>query len=368
MGLVQRIDLPPPEHIAEALDAMVTPLRHHRPKAVLLIGYEESEGDSRAMLDSMASACRTRGISVADRLVVRGGRWFGLDCTQSCCPPQGLPLPAPSSVPAVAEFVWREMSPLSARSDLADLLKPSRPLRSRAVSLLAQEWFEGRRKAEDAGNSELFSCRATELALWALVLCDRDDAVPIAGIPMRDLATLAVSLSDVDLRDALIAWLCPGTLSQDLVEPVLVAQLSAALNGLQRTAGDSHAGSRQPLVGGGEAQAGGSSVAADALVAAEARVAPEAQDAADAQDALDVAQVIGRQRIERRLCELSAALPDVWAVSTLTVLASFTWWRGDGALTRVALDRALGLDPHYRLAQLLEQMVDLAIRPEAASA
>jgi len=37
-------------------------------------------------------------------------------------------------------------------------------------------------------------------------------------------------------------------------------------------------------------------------------------------------------------------------------------------LTRIALDRALRVDPHYRLAQLLERMVDLAIRPERASA
>jgi hypothetical protein len=130
-----------------------------------------------------------------------------------------------------------------------------------------------------------------------------------------------VSLTDVDLRDGLIAWLCPGTLSVDLIDPILFAQMNRAL--------------------------------------------PE-QWFAD--DVCGMGQVIGRQRIERRLCELSAALPDRWAVSTLTLLAAFTWWRGDGALTRVALDRALRVDPHYRLAQLLERMVDLAIRPERASA
>ena len=133
---------------------------------------------------------------------------------------------------------------------------------------------------------------------------------------------LAVSLTDVDLRDGLIAWLCPGTLPQDLIDPLLFVQMSRALPEPPWLAGD---------VG-------------------------------------DMEQVIGQQRIERRLCELCAALPDVWAVPTLTVLASFTWWRGDGALTRIALDRALRVDPHYRLAQLLERMVDLAIRPERASA
>jgi hypothetical protein len=342
MGLVQRIDLPPTEQLADAVAAMVRPLRQHRPQAVLLVGFEENEGDSRAMLDSMASSCRARGIKVAARMVVRGGRWFDLDCNQGCCPPEGLPLPAPSSVPAVAEFVWREISPLSARSALADLLEPSKPLRNRAVSLLAEEWRDRRREAEDAGESGLTEFRAGELAVWASVLCGRDDAAPITGLPSKDLAMLAVSLTDVEMRDALIAWLCPGTLAKDLIDPLLAAQLRLALSEPQAGTAEGPAGSIDPQAGATESQ--------------------------PAVDALDVAQAIGRQRIERRLCELSAALPEAWSVSTLTVLASFTWWRGDGALTRVALDRALRLDPHYRLAQLLEKMVDLAIRPEAASA
>ena len=140
--------------------------------------------------------------------------------------------------------------------------------------------------------------------------------------PPEDLAVLAVSLTDVALRDGLIAWLCPGTMPQELIDPGLLVLLSRALPdplSLQRNRGD-------------------------------------------------VQQVIGLQRIERRLCELCAALPDVWAVSALTVLASFAWWRGDGALTRIALERALRVDPQYRLARLLERMVDLAIRPEMASA
>jgi len=132
----------------------------------------------------------------------------------------------------------------------------------------------------------------------------------------------------VDLRDGLIAWLCPGTLPRDLIDPVLFTQMSRALP-------------QPPWLRG---------------------------DLGCVGDVEDSTQIIGRQRIERRLCELGAVLPDAWAVGTLTVLASFTWWRGDGALTRVALDRALRIEPGYRLAQLLERMVDLAIRPERASA
>jgi len=327
IGLVQRIDLPPPEDVGVAVAAMMGPLRRDHPRAVLLIGFEEREAESRAILDDMAGACRSDGIEVADRMVVRGGRWFDLDCIQGCCPPEGLQLPAPSEVPAVAEFVGREICPLPDRSALADLVEPSSQLLSLAVSPLADERLKLRLAATDAAQSELITremelhgFRGQELALWSRVLCEQDDAEPLQAFPLQDLAGLAASLTDVDLRDGLIAWLCPGTLPENLIDPILFVQIGRALPA-------------PAWLGGG---------------------------------AGDREQVIGQQRIERRLCELCAALPDPWAVSALTVLASFTWWRGDGALTRVALDRALRVDPHYRLAQLLERMLDLAIRPQSA--
>lgn len=345
VGLVQRIDLPPPAQVGDAVDAMIAPLLQDAPQSVLLIGFEEHDGESRAMLDEMDDACRAHGVKVADRMVVRDGRWFDLDCGQTCCPPQGLPLPAPSEVPAVAEFVGREICPLPDRSALADLLEPNSPLLGRAVSRLAQEWLLLRHEATGTGQAEFSSVqpelvnadpellpadrelqdlRASELAVWSRVLCDEDDAEPIRELPPQELAMLAASLTDLDLRDGLIAWLCPGTLSLDLLDPVLSLQMSRALS--------------EPWVRG------------------------------DVEGVRGTEQVIRLQRFERRLCELSAALPDGWAVPTLTVLASFSWWRGDGALTRIALDRALRVDPGYRLAQLLERMVDLAIRPERASA
>jgi hypothetical protein len=324
MGLVQRIDLPPPEHVGDAVAAMISPLRQDNPRAVLLIGFEERDGESRAMLDELKSACRAEGVEVADRMVVRGGRWFSPDCHRSCCPPEGVELPAPSEVPAVAEFVGREICPLPDRSALAERLEPIRPTLGRVVSALADGCLARRLAATNAGEDEdeLDECRASELAVWSMVLSNDDNAQPIQALSSKDLAVLAVSLTDVDLRDGLIAWLCPGTMPRQLIGPRLLVLLSRALP--------------DPLW-----------------------LDP---------DIGDVQQVIGLQRIERRLGEFCAALPDAWAVSALTVLASFAWWRGDGALTRIALERALRVDPHYRLARLLERMVDLAIRPERASA
>jgi hypothetical protein len=364
MGLVQRIDLPPPEHVRDAVGAMIGPLRQDNPLGVLLIGFEEHEGESRAMLDEMDHACEDNEIWVNDRMVVRDGRWFDLDCTKSCCPPEGRELPTPSEVPAVAEFVGRGICPLPDRSALADRVEIRSPWLSAAVSTLAAEWLELRREATDAdekvakehgdavpgtggaltlpeiglrqpelelgdaevelayAETELHACRASELAVWSLVFSDEDDAEPIHALPPQDLAMLAVSLTDVDLRDGLIAWLCPGTLPPELIDRRLFDQMRAALP--------------EPVWLEGNRG--------------------------------DVEQVLALQRVEHRLCELSAALPDDRAVPALTLLAAFTWWRGDGALTRIALDRALRVDPYYRLAQLLERMVDLAIRPERSIA
>ena len=218
MGLVQRIDLPPPEHVRDAVAAMIGPLMQDKPHGVLLVGFEEGEGESRLMLEEMADLCELSGVPVSSSLVVRAGRWSYLDCFGSCCPPERRELPSPSEVPAVAEFVGRGICPLPNRSALADRVEISRPQRSRTVSTLSAEWLDLREVATDVdgnasqGDCELHECRASELAVWARVICDEDDAEPIELLPPQDLAMLAVSLTDVDLRDGLIAWLCPGTL------------------------------------------------------------------------------------------------------------------------------------------------------------
>jgi hypothetical protein len=192
---------------------------------------------------------------------------------------------------------------------------------SSELSALADERMALRLRVTGAGAGELDDCRANELGVWARVLLGKDGR-DAQALPSRDLAILAVSLTDVELRDALIAWLCPGSLARGLIDPMLLTQITEAF-------GDSSRWERKP---------------------------PDTDD------------VMALERIERKMCEVCAGLPDPWAAPALTVLATFTWWRGDGAMTRVALARALRIEPQYRLAELLEAMVDLAIRPESASA
>ena len=54
-----------------------------------------------------------------------------------------------------------------------------------------------------------------------------------------------------------------------------------------------------------------------------------------------------------RLAMVCRAAPPELSPGPFTLLAHVVWWQGDGALARTALDRALEVDPDYRLATLL---------------
>ena len=51
------------------------------------------------------------------------------------------------------------------------------------------------------------------------------------------------------------------------------------------------------------------------------------------------------------------------AVPPLTLLGMHAWAQGNGALALVAAERALAIDPRYRLAKLLDQTLYLGVRP-----
>lgn len=338
VGLVQRLDLPPPEHVDEAVGALLPALVREEPDAVLLVGYEPERDASGVVLDTLAEAVRVLGISVLDRLVVRDGRWFARDCDGDCCPAEGTPLPEPADTPAVADFVGLEMVPLADREQLAAQLIPNdqvcREVASALAAMAAGAPAEGPAPGgpapgglalqqsldEDSPGLSMAVRRLRWLSLWAVV-CDVSAArPPVEGLSPEEVAALVQSLRDVQVRDGLIAWICPGTLPLDALDEDLLDQLRSTL---PEPAWSQHAPTRDSVVGG--------------------------------------------RRLLSRLAWLCRASPRHEAAPMLTTLASFTWWLGDGALTRAALDRALDCEPDYRLARLLERMVELAIRPRLSA-
>ena len=72
-----------------------------------------------------------------------------------------------------------------------------------------------------------------------------------------------------------------------------------------------------------------------------------------------------RDDLLHRLLELCRSVPDECpheAAAVCTVTAHVAWVGGDGAIARAAVDRAVRLAPDYRLARLLEGLVDAGLR------
>jgi hypothetical protein len=305
LGLTQRLDLPRPQDAHDVAQALLPTLAGENPDSVILVGYEDHLDDSLPALEALTQALHSHAVQVHDRLVVRDGRWRSLDChSPSCCPPEGNTVPEPADVPGViSEFVSQGVAPHPDRESLARQVEPGPQ-----AAAVAEVMRSRQRARSRAGNSPAVP-RAELFAAWPRILNPE-----ASSISTEDAAMAADSLMDIELRDAMVAWLCPGTL--DLKE--LSQEVQRLLSGLQSALQREH---------------------------------------------LNPASTGAQNAIQDRLIRLCAMLPDDLAAPALSILASFVCWRGDGALARVALARALRCDPDYRLALLLQQMVDLAIRP-----
>ena len=135
----------------------------------------------------------------------------------------------------------------------------------------------------------------------AAVLAAWAKVMTSGALTAGEVRAAAASLTDTDFRDALVVHLCPSSVPREELSP---AQL-------------------------------------DLLGTLPALVVPGA---------------LGR------MVALCAALADDSAAPALTVLATYSWSVGDGALATMALGRALRVAPTYRLAELTMTMIELGIR------
>jgi len=215
-------------------------------------------------------------------------------------------VPEPADVPGiVAEFIGQGISPHPDREALAQQLEPGPDAVAVAKVLRSRQ----KAMAKVVGNQSV--TRVELFAAWPRILDpDQTDISP------EDAVLAAMSLRDIEIRDGLVAWLSPGTLNIN----ELSDETQELFCSLEQAWGEEHS---------------------------------------------DPTSIASQNAVQDRLVRLCAMLPDHVAAPALSVLASFVWWRGDGAMARIALARALRCDPGYRLAQLLQQMVDLAIRPVA---
>ncbi len=185
------------------------------------------------------------------------------------------------------------------------------------------------------------SCSATEfmveesLVAWGGLL--RGETVG-RGLEHWVPALVGV-LRDKAVRDALIAWICPGGQSLSRVDPALVDLMEVLLGPETRLAAGRRRGPPVRQVPREEALRLEAALAADW----------------DSVDAFRFAQT--------RLEELCRLTPAVHAPPLLSVVASFAWTCGDGARARVAAELGLLLEPEDGLCRLVLDAVDRGVRP-----
>lgn len=345
IGLVARLDLCPPDEAPEAAAQLLPALRAESPNHVVLIGYEEAPGESAALCDTLVEVLAEQDVEVRDRLVVRGDRWYAASSAGGH--DEGSRLLGDADVPGVATYVGLGKAVLPDRDALAALVKPGEddPVLSEAIREFADalEWArEEARSVLSVGESgnvnDADLCRTVDAAVAAWVRLISGDR-PVDD-PHADLPALVGSLRDVGVRDCLIAWLCPGTLHSDDLDPWAVTAFAAEL------------GPFDELWPGAELH--------DIAPEVDWREGPAASPGLSA--------LPEKPEVQGTLEALCRAVPAEHVTPLLSVVASYAWWCGDGARASVALERALELEPGHRLCGLMRRMVGMGLRPERASA
>ncbi len=303
VGMIARADRPPRGDEDAVVATVLPPLLRERPDAVILVGYEDEPGAVDPVLDAVAGGLAAAHTRVADRLVVRDGRWSRPACADGCCSAEEGPLPDASQVPGVAAFVEVERAPLAGRDDLAGLVAHD-PMAGAGVAGAVRLVRPGGR----TGRRPRRAVRA-----WAQIADTTGMAPAVADLAPAEVAAAACSLTDHSWRDCLIAWLAPGSLPLDDLDGAMVGALR---RGVPRPS--------SPL--------------------AQTRV----------------------QSRLLALCRRMPDESGTETAEVCAVTACVLWAAGQGALAREAVERALGVLPGHRMAGLVERMLDLGVRPRTA--
>jgi hypothetical protein len=256
------------------------------------------------VVEVVAAALSEVGVQVRDRLLVVGQRWRSLHWPED----QAWALaPGPDAAPSLEFALMAGSAPAASRTLLAR--RCAAGPRAAAVGLACDRLTRT--------DGEVTIERGA--AVWGRLLAEPADPSAFSD---GALALAALSLhagGSPALRDALAGFLAPGILPRDSLHPNAVAAL------------DSHLTPTNP----------------------------------PADPAISAADPAMTARLLDRLIQVAACVPDQYSVPVLTLLANTAWHHGNGAVARVALDRARAADPHYVLAALLDQMVNEGVRPWA---
>lgn len=345
LGLVARFDLPPagrrsrgregaPAMVGALVGQVVDVMSNDAPEQVVVLVYDSAPcavvAPWQRLVERLGQAFQVADIAVLDALYVSGGRFRSYRCTDpDCCPPDGRPVDATCSAVA-AEFVARGSSPLANRAALEALVQPGEDAACAQVDAEVTAAFAAIGSSwADESSRQWRAWQVDSLRLLQQV-ADRY-LVGEPGIGPHEAGRLLAALCDVPVRDAaamaFTSW-ARGWRSEDH-EP-----------GAGSERDDWHEGTRM-----GELLQG---------VSVPPTHGPAGQP---------LAEVDRDRALEQLWRDVATCCDGLRAVPPLTLLGMHAWSQGNGALAMVAVERAIAIDPGYRLAQLLDQTLTLGVRP-----
>jgi hypothetical protein len=210
VGLTMRVDLPPGAHeeplVADVVDRLQVAGASGAMAVVCTEQTDRGTLPRAALVRRLRRRLRAAGICCDDALLVRAGRWWSYLCSNSrCCPPAGTPLATAEGSQALAlvhaDAVARGRAVLPSRADLVGSLEP--PANDeRVLDRLSTAEQERRRRTAGEGRVRV---GRDALSSWRQALTSAAD--PPVALSSAEAAELAVSLSDVVVRDEVLTWL-----------------------------------------------------------------------------------------------------------------------------------------------------------------
>lgn len=310
IGQVTRLDLP-----AASDQAGVADLVHHvaafvaadQGRGSVVVVYDDQAWDAQdpphlSLVTTLLDELERAGVPAQDAMYVSPERYWSYVCrTTGCCPAEGCSVSEAMSSPVAAALVLAGLAPLPSREDLAARVHPSRPQLVAAVEECAWRCLAAAAAEGGSAADDAFAL------LGRLLPAYRTGA---ASMTVEQAGRLVAAVQDVSVRDEILVRYCRAGLP--LPEPTQRAGPPGRLPGMEPPAPD-----------------------------------PDQEEA-----------------MERLLVDLSTQVEGPLAAAPLSLLAWHSWARGEGALARIAVDRALAEDPTYRLAGLLSAVLDHGIAPE----
>jgi Domain of unknown function (DUF4192) len=213
-GLTMRIDLVDPRYDQGFAADTARRVVADKANAAIVVCYTEAPDEEdrlprAGLVDELVGQLLRRGLSVAEALLVRAGRWFSYTCSQQCCPPQGTPIPAVAEgvvAQLEAERVLSGRTVLPSREDLEASVRGPVALRRIALEQIYDRVGEAVVAEILSEGPGAFRRATVEVAR---------DAFDRYAYGSRDLddeqaARIVLGLRDKITRDELTTWALDG--------------------------------------------------------------------------------------------------------------------------------------------------------------